>query len=117
MDDSGSKQRLAPPGLRRDGRLDSWKEIAAYLNRTPRTVQRWELEESLPIHRLRHEKQGSVYALKDELDQWWESRQDELHTEDIEPTPTARGGKRRVRRVTYRVAPLALVVAYAALGW
>jgi len=59
-------------------RLDSWKEIAVYLNRSLRTVQRWEKEEGLPVHRLRHEKKGSVYAFRNELDAWWESRRVEL---------------------------------------
>jgi hypothetical protein len=55
-------------------RLDSWKEIAAYLGRGIRTVQRWEREEGLPVHRLLHEKRGSIYARRDELAAWWESR-------------------------------------------
>ena len=55
-------------------RLDSWKAIAAYLGRGVRTVQRWEREEGLPVHRLAHEKRGSVYAHRQELDAWWESR-------------------------------------------
>jgi hypothetical protein len=41
-------------------RLDSWKEIAVYLKRGARTVQRWENDEGLPVHRLRHDKLGSV---------------------------------------------------------
>ncbi len=57
-------------------RLDSWKEIAAYLRRGARTVQRWEREEGLPVHRLQHDKLGSVYAYKSELDAWWRSRAD-----------------------------------------
>ena len=57
-----------------EGRLDSWKEIAAYLGRGIRTVQRWEREEGLPVHRLAHEKRGSIYARKEELAAWWESR-------------------------------------------
>ena len=56
------------------GRLDSWKAVAAYLGRGVRTVQRWEREEGLPVHRLAHEKRGSVYAERAELDAWWESR-------------------------------------------
>lgn len=59
-------------------RLDSWKEIAAYLNRGARTVQRWEREEGLPVHRLQHDKLGSVYAYRAELDAWWAGRQTEL---------------------------------------
>ena len=57
-----------------EDRLDSWKEIAAYLGRGIRTVQRWEREEGLPVHRLAHEKRGSIYARRDELTAWWESR-------------------------------------------
>ena len=34
-----------------DGRLDSWKEIAGYLGREVRTVQGWEKNEGLPVHR------------------------------------------------------------------
>jgi len=55
-------------------RLDSWKEIAAYLHRGARTVQRWEREAGLPVHRLQHEKLGSVYAWPAELDAWWKRR-------------------------------------------
>lgn len=56
------------------GRLESWKEIATYLRRGTRTVQRWEREEALPVHRLQHEKLGSVYAYRGELDAWFEQR-------------------------------------------
>ena len=31
--------------------LNSWKEIASYLGRSVRTVQRWEREFGLPVHR------------------------------------------------------------------
>jgi Tol biopolymer transport system component len=56
-------------------RLDSWKEIASHLGRGVRTIQRWEREEGLPVHRLAHAKRGSVYADQGELNAWWESRQ------------------------------------------
>jgi DNA-binding beta-propeller fold protein YncE len=59
-------------------RLESWKEIAAYLNRDVRTVQRWEAAEELPVHRHQHKKRGSVYALRPELDAWRDSRRAEL---------------------------------------
>ncbi len=56
-------------------RLDSWKEIASFLGRGIRTVQRWEREEGLPVHRLAHAQRGSVFADPKELSAWWESRQ------------------------------------------
>jgi hypothetical protein len=55
-------------------RLDSWKEIACYLNRNVRTVQRWEACESMPVHRHLHAKSGSVYAFRSELDNWRKER-------------------------------------------
>jgi TolB-like protein len=57
------------PDLAED-RLDSWKEIAAYLRRGVRTVRRWEREEGLPVHRHVHRVLGSVYAFKSEIDTW-----------------------------------------------
>lgn len=61
----------------RDGaarQLNSWKEIAAHLGRETRTIQRWEKEEGLPIHRHLHSKRSSVYAFPEELDDWWRNR-------------------------------------------
>jgi TolB-like protein/Flp pilus assembly protein TadD len=57
-----------------ESRLDSWKEIAAYLGRDVTTVQRWEKRENMPVHRHVHDKRGSVYALAPELDAWLKSR-------------------------------------------
>jgi hypothetical protein len=56
------------------GRLDSWKEIAAYLRRDVTTVRRWEKREGLPVHRHKHDKLGSVHADVSEIDQWWQRR-------------------------------------------
>ena len=65
-----------PPGSAGErGRLDSWKEIAAFLGRGIRTVQRWERDEGLPVHRLAHAERGSVFADPAELTAWWKSRQ------------------------------------------
>jgi tetratricopeptide (TPR) repeat protein len=55
-------------------RLDSWKDVAAYLQRDVSTVQRWEKREGMPVHRHVHEKQGTVYAFRSELDGWWRGR-------------------------------------------
>lgn len=57
-----------------EDRLDSWKEIAAYLNRDVTTVQRWEKREGMPVRRHLHDRIGSVYASRAELDVWVRSR-------------------------------------------
>src|SRR5580704_16081995 len=57
-----------------EDRLDSWKEIAAYLNRDVKTVQRWEKREAMPVHRHQHDRMGSVYASRAELDAWTQTR-------------------------------------------
>src|SRR5439155_8926918 len=87
----GDAPGAASPKERPDDRLDSWKEIAAYLGRGITTAQRWEQEEALPIKRLPHTKKGSVFAFKSELDAWRAARAQPgpLHTKiDAEP-PTA----------------------------
>jgi TolB-like protein len=54
--------------------LDSWKDIATYLGREVRTVQGWEKNEGLPVHRHQHSRQGTVYAFKSEIDAWKKKR-------------------------------------------
>ncbi|MGB9245657.1 MAG: hypothetical protein WCC03_20085 [Candidatus Acidiferrales bacterium] len=54
----------------RGRRLESWKEIAAYLGRDVTTLRRWEKREGLPVYRLQHNKLGSIYAYTSELDAW-----------------------------------------------
>ncbi len=63
-----------PPTRPSEDRLDSWKEIAAYLDRDVTTVQRWEKREEMPVHRHVHDKMGSVYASRAELDAWARGR-------------------------------------------
>ena len=64
---SGDPTTGKPPGKR----LNSWKEIAAFLEKDVRTVQRWEKNERLPVHRKPHDKLSSVYAYESELEAWW----------------------------------------------
>jgi len=68
------RQPSSPPEEAGSDRLDSWKEISAYLKREIRTLHRWEIQEGLPIHRLLHKERGTVYAYKSELDRWREDR-------------------------------------------
>ena len=77
-----------------EDRLDSWKEIASYLNRDVTTVQRWEKREGMPVHRHIHDKVGSVYASRAELYAWARSRnvradQESGNTADLPNLPVA----------------------------
>src|ERR1700719_133705 len=63
---SGPNTHADPRGRR----LESWKEIAAYLGRDVTTARRWEKQERLPVYRLQHSKLGSIYAYTSQLDAW-----------------------------------------------
>jgi TolB-like protein len=67
------KQKSKAGALSRSDRLDYWQEIATYLGREVRTVQRWEREKSLPVRRLAgvgEDNQPRVFAYKSEIDAW-----------------------------------------------
>jgi len=83
----GISPSVTPP----EGRLDSWKEIAAYLKRDVTTVQRWEKREGMPVHRHLHDRSGSIYAYSSDLDAWLLSRKLRLEKEK-ERTPDAQVG-------------------------
>jgi TolB-like protein/Tfp pilus assembly protein PilF len=104
-----------------ENRLESWKEIAAYLGRDVTTVQRWEKREMMPVHRHLHDKRGSVYALAPELEAWLQSRKPQTggDADKKEPEPAGlvelEGGyEKRVRRVSSRLV-LAVVAVVAVL--
>jgi hypothetical protein len=64
-----------PPSPSDKGRyLDSWKEIAAYLNRNIRTCWLWERDLSLPVHRLDGSPKARVFAYTAELDAWRDAK-------------------------------------------
>jgi excisionase family DNA binding protein len=54
-------------------KLVGWKEVAEYLGTSPRTVQRWEREKGLPVHRVPGSNGHSVLADPEELDRWLRS--------------------------------------------
>jgi hypothetical protein len=49
--------------------LNGWKEIAAYIDRGVRTVQRWE-SLGLPVRRPKGSDRSAVLAFSDEIDMW-----------------------------------------------
>lgn len=62
------------PLLQQSKVLGSWKEIACYLGKGVRTVQRWERQFGLPVRRPNDSNKGVVCALPAELDSWFALR-------------------------------------------
>ncbi len=92
----------------RETRLESWKEIASYLQREVRTVIRWEKLEGLPVHRHHHLSRSSVYAYPSELDAWRANRK---------PAPdSARSGLWRPAPAFASAVTIALALMMAGSG-
>ncbi len=66
MEPTPGSQHPPAPQLR----LNGWKEIANHLGKSVRSVQRWEKEYGLPVHRIGREGGEIVFALSDEVDRW-----------------------------------------------
>ena len=115
----GTPPSVGPP----EDRLDSWKEIAAYLNRDVTTVQRWEKREGMPVHRHLHDKMGSVYGSRAELDAWARGRnlraeQENGNNASLSNSPVAPPGRAiRTSVIGWKsILPLAGVAAALAIG-
>jgi Tol biopolymer transport system component len=111
---SDTPPSVSPP----EDRLDSWKEIAAYLDRDVTTVQRWEKREGMPVHRHLHDRLGSVFASRAELDRWARSRNLRAAPENLNdtrsPDPSAQPPH---PEISTRPTRWKLVVALAAAGF
>ena len=70
--------------------LNSWKEIASYLGRGVRTVQRWERDLGLPVHRPKGKDRSAVLAFPEELDQWLQKTPVRSATKFADPQPGGR---------------------------
>jgi len=111
-------------------RLMGWKEIGAYINKSVRTVQRWEHELGLPVHRIKTEHDGQIiFAERDELDAWMRARSAIAPAQpDPDPTTEANGAADTItaeeRPATQRLrwiagaafAGLALLVAWTVMN-
>jgi hypothetical protein len=96
-------------------RLESWKEIASYLKKGVRTVQRWERTEGLPVRRLGQDRTGFVFAYKSEVDAWWleQSRR-------IAPQPESIGSAESAQtRTGWHFAAIlsTIILSTAAIVW
>ena len=76
--------------------LNSWKEIANYMGRGVRTVQRWEELYGLPVRRVNGSGRGSVISTRSEIDAWFAARG---------AVAKASTGSSRAREVTEETSP------------
>src|SRR5262249_11654887 len=77
-----------------DERLESWKEIAAYLKKGVRTVPRWRRPDGLAVGRVGQDRTGVVVAYKAEIDAWW---REQSRLESPLPPVAERPARRRPR--------------------
>jgi len=120
----------------KDGRLDSWKAIADYLGRDVRSVQRWESERGLPVHRIPGSRSGGVFAYTAEIEAWLHGRSGgrDVHpqadprlaasspveqpaaAENVEPSPTTPEPKPASRTKPILASVIAGLLAVALVG-
>jgi len=120
----------------KDGRLDSWKAIADYLGRDVRSVQRWESERGLPVHRIPGSRSGGVFAYTAEIEAWLHGRSGgrDVHpqadprlaasspveqptaAENVEPSPTAPEPEPASRTKPILASVIAGLLAVALVG-
>lgn len=127
MDQPPAPTDSSPKTSERGTRLDSWKEIAAYLNRDLRTLQRWEKTANLPIRRLNKPGMRAVFAYTADLDEWLRqqspaptatSPEDRSATPatptpaPTTPAPTRRGSARIVAAASVTVLVLAAAATF-----
>jgi tetratricopeptide (TPR) repeat protein len=107
-------------GVEDERRLDSWKEIAAFFRRDPRTVKRWERERGLPVHRLPGDRRSGVFAYARELQRWLEHQplDEQPHANGADPGSStgANGSPGRWRPWVLVALPI-LVLAGAGVFW
>lgn len=74
-DFGASSEECAPARV-----LHSWKDISSFVGRGIRTVQRWEHDLGLPVHRAGDREHSAVIAFPEEINQW-------LHTTPVGVRP------------------------------
>jgi hypothetical protein len=73
--------------------LTSWKEIAEYVGKGIRTIQRWEGQMGFPMRRMRHGRKSTVLAVPREIEAWLQSQPlfgEQLGSEESERTALLR---------------------------
>lgn len=109
------QDHLYPAAGVTDDLLQSWKEIAVFLGKGVRTVQRWEAKEGLPVRRHRHQKGCTIYAFKSELREWYTRRQPDLIQRQHQALHATWSRSRLVAASLAGIAALALTAGIARL--
>lgn len=81
-------------------RLDTWKEIGAFLGRDERTAKRWEKERGLPVHRVPGTGRATVFAYTGELTRWLHRDEGPAATTPALPNEPEPARHRRVGLIT-----------------
>jgi hypothetical protein len=104
--------------------LNGWKDIAAYLGKSVRSAQRWEMTLGLPVRRIKTPDGQIVYAHPHEIDDW--RRQRDANGEDWDHEPAgpapqviaaAPALEWRAGHWTLAPAAVVLVLVGFAVGW
>ncbi|MBP1660292.1 MAG: translocation protein TolB, partial [Candidatus Aminicenantes bacterium] len=96
-------------------RLESWKEISSYLERSIKTCQRWEIELGLPIHRLDGTPSARVFADPAELDAWMAEKLSHIRERPGAPSKHRWDAKKTLRMAAGTLAILAAAAIPARL--
>jgi hypothetical protein len=78
-------------------RLESWKQIAAFIERDERTAMRWAKELGMPVQRISASKRSRIYASRNEIEAWLSSQRTQakpVAPVDIQPPPVPRSWPR-----------------------
>jgi hypothetical protein len=100
-------------------RLDSWKEIAAHLNRDVRTVQRWEKTANRPVRRLQRPGLRAVFAYTADLDDWLRQQGPSANGDasEVEAEGTPVSQPRWRHSIPYAGAAVLLAIVAAFMLW
>jgi hypothetical protein len=101
------------------GPIESWKAIAAFFSVSVRTVQKWEQELGLPVHRMPGAK-GRVYAYAAELRDWKAGQRTELPIAlgpDLPEEPEEAAIDPSTKLLRWAVLVVVLAVLSAAAWW
>lgn len=92
--------------------IDGWKNISTYIRKSVKTVQRWERESDFPVHRVPGRQ--SVYALKEEVDEWleWQTKTEKASTSETRGIRAQWDWMYRPRRIS----PALLILIAIVLG-